>query len=52
MSLIRIPFKKFSDIDIPRPWVPAIIANPHTGKSAKIWGLIDTGADECALPAG
>ncbi|MCK5287760.1 MAG: retroviral-like aspartic protease family protein [Candidatus Omnitrophica bacterium] len=51
MSLIRIPFKKFSDLDIPRPWVPAIITNPHTMKSTKIWGLIDTGADECALPA-
>ena len=51
MPLIKIPFKKFSDVDIPRPWLPTIIANPHIGKSTKIWGLIDTGADECALPA-
>ncbi len=49
--VIESPFKKFSEGDIPRPWVPATITNPHSGKSTKIWGLIDTGADECALPA-
>ena len=28
-----------------------VITNPHTGKSIRVWGIIDTGADECALPA-
>lgn len=31
--------------------LPINIHNPHTGKSVFAWGLIDTGADECALPA-
>jgi predicted aspartyl protease len=49
--IIESSFRKFSECDIPRPWVPTIIINPHSKKSTKIWGLIDTGADECALPA-
>jgi len=51
MNLINIPFTKFSPDDIPRPWLPLTIINPHTSKKIKIYGLIDTGADECALPA-
>lgn len=31
--------------------LPVCIINPHTGKSLCTWALIDTGADECALPA-
>jgi len=27
------------------------ICNPHTGQSLNTIGLVDTGADECALPA-
>lgn len=34
-----------------RPTLPIRIINPHTGQSQKTLGLIDTGADECALPA-
>ncbi|MBM3249080.1 MAG: hypothetical protein FJZ10_06670 [Candidatus Omnitrophica bacterium] len=51
MNLINIPFTKFSPDDNARPWLPITIINPHTNKSIKIFGLIDTGADECALPA-
>ena len=51
MTLIDIPFLKFGRNDIARPWLPVTIANPHSGKQADIYGLIDTGADECALPA-
>lgn len=34
-----------------RPLLPIQIVNPHTGKAYKTFGLIDTGADECAVPA-
>ena len=46
-----IPFKKLYPGDIARPWLPVVIRNPHTNLSVKVWGLIDTGADECAVPA-
>ena len=51
MDLINIPFTKFGPDDIPRPWLPITVINPHTNKKIKLYGLIDTGADECALPA-
>lgn len=51
MSLLNIPFTKLSPNDIPRPWLPVTIINPHANKKVKVYGLIDTGADECALPA-
>jgi len=35
-----------------RPYLSIRIINPHTGKSLISYGLIDTGADECAIPAG
>jgi len=52
MDLIDIDFIRAHPDDIPRPWLPVIIKNPHTGKSQCVLGLIDTGADECAIPAG
>lgn len=51
MELLNIPFTKLSSDDIPRPWLPVTIINPHANKKIKVLGLIDTGADECALPA-
>ncbi|MHB8232053.1 MAG: retropepsin-like aspartic protease [bacterium] len=36
---------------MPRPWLPVVIRNPHTDLFTNVWGLIDTGADECAIPA-
>lgn len=51
MNLIDIPFTKFGPDDVPRPWLPITVINPHTNKKIKLYGLIDTGADECALPA-
>ena len=35
----------------PRPYLEVTFINPHTGKDVTVLGLIDTGADECALPA-
>lgn len=34
-----------------RPYLPIKIINPATGQFILQWGQIDTGADECALPA-
>ena len=51
MELSNIPFTKLSSDDIPRPWLQVTIINPHSDKKVKVLGLIDTGADECALPA-
>jgi hypothetical protein len=51
MEIRNIPFRKFGPNDIPRPWLPAIIINPHTDKEIEVYGLINMGADECALPA-
>lgn len=51
MEISNIPFRKFGPNDIPRPWLPVVIKNPHTNKELEVYGLIDTGADECALPA-
>ena len=51
MDIIEAPFLKFSPDDLPRPWLPLIVRNPHTSQSINVYGLIDTGADECAIPA-
>ncbi|MDO8661840.1 MAG: retropepsin-like aspartic protease [Candidatus Omnitrophota bacterium] len=51
MEIASIPFRKFGPNDIPRPWLPITIINPHADKEIEVYGLIDTGADECALPA-
>jgi predicted aspartyl protease len=51
MDIIDSPFIKFSPDDIPRPWLPVTISNPHTNQSISLYGLIDTGVDECAVPA-
>lgn len=51
MKIESISFRKLSPNDIARMWLPVTIINPTTHKSIKVFGLIDTGADECALPA-
>lgn len=32
-------------------YLPVTIINPHTGNAYRTKGIIDTGADECAIPA-
>jgi hypothetical protein len=32
-------------------YLPVTIVNPHTGQKLRTQGIIDTGADECAIPA-
>ena len=51
MPIRDFPFTYIHSDDIPRPWLPICISNPATGLSQNTFGLIDTGADECAFPA-
>ena len=51
MDILDSPFIQISSSDIPRPWLPVTIKNPHTSQIINVYGLIDTGADECAIPA-
>ena len=45
------PFSQLSKGDILRAILPVKIINPHTDKDIITYGIIDTGADECAVPA-
>jgi len=51
MSLQNIPFTQIGSGNSAKPWLQVVIINPHAGKQLSTYGLIDTGADECALPA-
>ena len=51
MKIVKVPFTKLSPTDTARPWLPITIINPHTGQEIQVLGLVDTGADECALPS-
>lgn len=45
------PFTKTRPDDIARPYLPITIINQEKNKEINVYALIDTGADECALPA-
>lgn len=51
MPIRNFPFHRVSVGDIFRPMLPIKIINPATGDFIISYGLIDTGADECAMPA-
>jgi len=51
MLVEKYPFITTRPGDIPRPYLPIKIINPETKKEINVYALIDTGADECALPA-
>jgi len=51
MAILRCPFHVYSPGEPPRPMLPVRITNPATGLYLDAWALIDTGADDCALPA-
>ena len=51
MRFLNITFTKLSLNDVSRPWLQVTIVNPHSNSRIRVLGLIDTGADECALPA-
>jgi predicted aspartyl protease len=51
MPIRNYPFSKTRPGDVPRPYLPVTLVNPATETQLKVMALIDTGADECALPA-
>lgn len=51
MLVKNYPFATTRPGDIPRPYIPITIINPENNKELSVFALIDTGADECALPA-
>lgn len=51
MPIRNYPFSTTRPGDVPRPYLPVTLINPDTEKHLKVMALIDTGADECALPA-
>ena len=52
MPIRDFPFLKASTADrVSRPWLLVQVNNPNSGKFFRTIGLIDTGADECCLPA-
>lgn len=51
MLIENYPFTKIHPNDIARTYIPTTIINPENQKKINVLALIDTGADECALPA-
>ena len=51
MPINEFPFIKASAHSRLRPMLHVRITNPHSGLFMDTIGLIDTGADQCALPA-
>jgi predicted aspartyl protease len=51
MPIRNYPFSVIRPGDIARPFLPVTIVNPETPKEIRVYALIDTGADECAIPA-
>ena len=51
MPVRNYPFSATRPGGIARPLLPVTIINPENGNRIKVLALIDTGADECALPA-
>ena len=51
MLVENYPFITTRSGDIARPYLPITIVNPENQKQISVYALIDTGADECALPA-
>lgn len=45
------PFIKTPQSKTARPYIPVTIIDPENKKKINTYALIDTGADECALPA-
>lgn len=51
MPIVDFPFIQPTAQCRKRPMLWVRVTNPHSGHSIRTYGLIDTGADECALPA-
>jgi hypothetical protein len=51
MPIRNYPFSVIRPGDVARPYLPVTIFNPTVGKKLRVFALIDSGADECAMPA-
>jgi predicted aspartyl protease len=51
MKRFDFKFKKITASAPSRPYILVTLSNPHSGNSIAVFALVDTGADECALPA-
>ncbi len=51
MPITAYPFTTLIPGDLARPMLPIRIFNPDNGKFISSLGIIDTGADDCAIPA-
>ena len=51
MNIINRPFTVIILGDVARPILPMVLKNPTNGQQLRTFGLIDTGADDCAFPA-
>jgi len=51
MPIRDFPFLCLTKDNKERPWLPVTIINPSNGEAIPTYGLIDTGADECSVPA-
>ena len=51
MLVEKYPFIAMRPGDRARPYLPVTIINPENDQEINVYALIDTGADECALPA-
>jgi len=51
MLIKDYPFIRMRLGDVARPYLPVSIVNPENNKLLNVFALVDTGADECALPA-
>lgn len=52
MDYVDLSFKIIAPGHPPRPCLSVTLINPHTNKYTTVVGIVDTGADECAFPAG
>lgn len=50
MPIRNFPFLRFNPEEPARPWLPVKIINPKSKKAIITYGLVDTGADKCAIP--
>lgn len=51
MPIRNYPFIALNRNTLPRPFLIVRVTNPATGASLRTLGLVDTGADDCAMPA-
>jgi len=51
MNIINRPFIKITSDSPARAILPVVLKDPATNQEMRTFGIIDTGADDCAFPA-